>query len=40
MGNRIENCITDYVQEEHRNGRMVTFAEIVGTLEIIKQKYV
>ena len=39
LGERLRQTIEDYVDEEHRQGRIVTFAEIVGTIEFLKKKY-
>ena len=39
LGERLRQTIEDYVDQEHLNGRIVTFAEIVGTIEFLKKKY-
>lgn len=38
LSGRIEKVIDDYIDQEHDYGRMVTYAEIIGTLEILKAK--
>jgi len=39
LGERLHQDIQEYVNQEDRNGRMVTYNEIVGTLEFLKKRY-
>lgn len=36
---RLNDVIDDYVTEEDSRGRIVTNAEIVGTIEFLKKRY-
>lgn len=35
----LDNCIQDHLGRAEKNGVIVTLAEIVGTIEFIKTKY-
>lgn len=39
LGDRLNEVITEYAESERVAGRQVTFAEIVGTIEFLKNKY-
>lgn len=39
LGERLSEVIIEYANAEHKEGRPVTFAEIVGTLEFLKHRY-
>ena len=36
LGTRLEQVIYDYCEQENKAGRMVTIAEIVGTVDMVK----
>ena len=38
LGERLEQVVNDYCDQEHKAGRIVTFAEIIGTIEILKNR--
>lgn len=38
LGQRLEDVVNEYCEQEHKAGRMVTYAEIIGTVEMLKDR--
>lgn len=38
LGQRLEQVVNDYCEQEHNAGRIVTYAEIIGTVEMLKDR--
>lgn len=38
LGQRLEDVVTEYCEQENKAGRIVTYAEIIGTVEMLKDR--
>lgn len=38
LGQRLEDVVNEYCEQEHKAGRIVTYAEIIGTVEMLKDR--